>query len=122
MPFKDPLIRREKARLRMRRYRYTHPNYRRDQHLWLTFGITFDEWAERFKTQKFSCAACGTAQAGRSGQGKDGCWHTDHNPALTKADPRYVRGILCHWCNIALHRHQTPVTLHALANYLEKHG
>jgi hypothetical protein len=121
MPYKDPEKRRQASRTRQAKHRLAHPTFRRDQHLRLTFCITLHQWNMLFAAQGFACAACGSRYAGRTSNGKDSCWHTDHNPRLSKAHPHFIRGILCHWCNIALHSRQTPATLRALATYLERH-
>lgn len=121
MPYADPVKRRINNAHRQASFRVSHSSFRRDQHLRLTFGMTQPEWDDLFASQGFVCASCGSDKAGRTKQGKDGCWHTDHNPDKIKGEPGFVRGILCHWCNIALHKHQTPRTLRLLALYLEKH-
>jgi Recombination endonuclease VII len=121
MPYADPAKRRVFSKFRQRKYRLGHPSWRRDQHLRLTYGLTQDQWDAIFLAQGFRCAACQTLQAGRTNTGKDGCWHTDHDPLKKKGDLGFIRGILCHWCNLALHRHQTAISLRLLADYLEKH-
>lgn len=121
MPYANPTEARHYGKLRQRKYRLDHPTWRRDQHLRLTFGMTQDDWAWLFLSQGGKCASCRTDTAGRTAQGREACWHTDHNPNRTKEDPQYVRGILCHWCNIAAHRHQTSTSLRSLADYLEQH-
>lgn len=111
----------ERDMLRREQLSLYNPTWRRDQHLRLTYGITQQQWDELFLKQGRSCAACKRHDAGRTKFGKGACWHTDHNPKYKKDDLRFVRGILCHWCNLAAHRHQTPATLRALADYLEQH-
>ena len=93
----------------------------RDKQLYCKYGITADDWDNLFMAQGNRCAACGTLQAGRTANGKGTAWHTDHNPEYAIGHSKFVRGILCHWCNIALHKRQTPSTLRALADYMEKH-
>lgn len=119
MPYSDPVVNRNAAKLRQRKFRVLHPTNRRDQHLRLTYGITEEQWNNTFAAQGYRCASCHTLHAGRTSFGKSGCWHTDHDPDKKIGDPGFVRGILCHWCNIALHKHQTAASLRALADYLE---
>lgn len=121
MPYADPAKRRKFDMLYMRRKRAKFPTWRRDQHLRLKYGMTQKAWDQMLAAQGYCCASCGRADPGRTKFGKDGCWHTDHNPTKQKGEPGYVRGILCHWCNIALHQYQTSQTLCALADYLERH-
>jgi hypothetical protein len=125
MPYAKTRAGREKRRVQqqMRRDKLGMNGRRahRSWHLFRTYGITADEWDIRFSAQGFRCAACGTLEAGRTFNRKSPAWHTDHNPAYPKGHPKFIRGILCHWCNIALHKRQTPSTLRALADYLEKH-
>jgi hypothetical protein len=123
MPFVDPVRKREYNRLWIRAKRardLTWKHFRRNQHLRSKFGMTREDWERMLAAQGYCCASCGRATPGRTKFGKDGCWHTDHDPTKRKGEPGYVRGILCHWCNIALHQHQTPQTLRALADYLER--
>lgn len=120
MPHKDIDKRRKYSREFKRAFQVRRPTWRRDQHLRLTFGITQVEWDALFERQGYCCAACGSNTAGRTSVGKDGCWHTDHNPAYTKGHLKFIRGILCHWCNLAANKRNTPATLRTLADYLER--
>src|SRR6516225_1016606 len=61
-------------------------------------GITKDEWLALFKSQGKRCAICRTAKPDftSSRHAGDG-WRTDHDHATG-----YVRGILCHKCNLGI--------------------
>ncbi len=118
---KFPDIVREREKLNSHNFHIAHPNFRRDQHLRLVYGVTQQEWEELFFRQGRRCAVCHSRTAGRKESEIGGNWHTDHNPKLKVGDQGFVRGILCHWCNTAANEHNTPMRLRALADYLEKH-
>jgi len=75
-----------------------------------TYGIDYKDWQKLWADQGNVCAGCG----------KDGHTkkrhHVDHDHKTGK-----VRGILCHYCNIALGQcFDDPKILRSLADYLEK--
>lgn len=70
------------------------------------YGITKEQYEALLAAQGYRCALCGTDKPG----GK-GLWHIDHAHAVGEPKIRrtfavspggYVRGLLCHTCNIAL--------------------
>jgi len=85
--------------------------YERNRHYLRKYGLTAAQREAMFIAQGSCCAVCKTDTSGN----KRG-WHTDHDHVTG-----LVRGILCQGCNVALHHRQTPATLRALADYLEKH-
>jgi hypothetical protein len=101
----------EKHRAANARWRAAHPLAARNRARVRKYSITETEWDARFIAQGSCCAVCKKLEP----ESKKG-WHTDHNHVTGR-----VRGILCHWCNTALHKRQTPAILRGLANYLEKH-
>jgi hypothetical protein len=104
-----------------RLYTAVQKRARRNDHLLRTFDLSADKWDWLFIRQDCKCAVCRSSDPGRAGATEQSRWHTDHNPKYQKGDPRYVRGILCHWCNRTLTRRHTPQTLRDLADYLEQH-
>lgn len=61
--------------------------------------------------QMYRCASCDSDKPGPSD------WHVDHNHDTGK-----VRGIVCHWCNLAIgHAYDDPEILRKLTAYLEKY-
>jgi len=72
--------------------------------------MTRDEVFALFEAQGYSCAVCGTTDAG-SAKG----WSVDHDHK-----DGHVRGILCHACNLAANKMMTPAVLRAVADYLER--
>lgn len=59
-----------------------------------TYGITPEQYATLWNKQGEACAICRTSV---NGSGR--AWHVDHDH-----DTGYVRGILCHRCNVSLGR------------------
>ena len=75
------------------------------------YGLTPEEWEQKFNEQGRSCAACAATESGR----KDGRWITDHDHVTG-----LVRGILCHRCNMVA---MEIARVRAVLQYLEKyHG
>jgi hypothetical protein len=77
------------------KYKYLSEEYNRDKNLISKYGITLEQWNEKFKQQDSCCAICGT----KDPRGKN--WHTDHNHTTGK-----IRSILCGWCNTGLGKFQ----------------
>lgn len=66
-------------------------DYRRNDNLKRTYGITLDDWNEMFNNQGGCCAICGKHQSTSKR------FHVDHNHTTGQ-----VRGLLCSQCNTAL--------------------
>lgn len=90
------------------KYPYMSPDYHRDRNLTRKYGITLEEWNQKFQDQDSMCAICSSKEP----RGKN--WHTDHNHETGK-----VRSILCGWCNTAIGKMQEdPELLIMASNYL----
>jgi hypothetical protein len=73
------------------------------------YGITSEQYAALLEQQGDRCAICRTDTPG----GKGG-WHVDHDHAIGR-----VRGLLCHYCNLALGNFKDdPTRLRAALEYL----
>lgn len=109
MPMKD----RDRARAYDRERYPREKAARRAGHLRRLYGISAEEYAFRFASQGYACAACGAEQPGT----KLG-WHTDHSH---RGEDKHVRGILCHHCNIAMGMAKDdPAWLERLAEYARR--
>jgi hypothetical protein len=76
-----------------------------------TYGISIEQRDQMFLDQGSRCAICKSPEP----RWKSG-WHTDHCHETGK-----VRGILCHFCNVALGLLKDNLeTLQAAINYLNK--
>lgn len=64
-------------------------DYLRGRSLRRKYGLTIQQWDERFRAQGSCCAICKATEPGTS-RG----WCTDHDHETGE-----VRGILCHRCN-----------------------
>lgn len=76
----------------------------RNRQLKKNYGISLDEWTEKFEAQGKMCAMCSTTEP----VGKN--WHTDHCHSTGK-----VRSILCSNCNTALGKFGEDPTLLTVA-------
>ena len=79
------------------------------------YGLTQQQWDALFESQGRKCAICGVAEP--NGHGR---WCTDHIHGT-----RIVRGILCHRCNVILHKDLTVGVLENMIRYLSsnvRHG
>jgi len=83
------------------------------------YGITADEWLALLKAQGWRCPVC--LKGGASTR-----WNTDHDhvPGWAKRPPeerrRYVRGILCAYCNHRRVNSRMPAAeARRIAEYLE---
>ena len=87
---------RREARNKKERERYqNNPEHKRKANsraLFNRLGISLEQKEELFESQNKKCASCGSAFPGS----KLG-WHTDHDH-----DTKFIRGILCHPCNLLL--------------------
>lgn len=71
-----------------------HRDYCKERHQkerFKKYGITRDDFDEMFVKQNRKCAICFCSDPGKAG------WRIDHNHSF-----KFVRGILCHSCNILL--------------------
>ena len=85
------------------------------------YGLTEDEWASIADAQGRVCFVCGKVP-------NSGILHIDHEHARgwKKMEPedrkRYVRGLLCWFCNsVMVRKGATPEKLRRAAEYLEKY-
>ena len=67
------------------------PELKRQQNVKKLYGITLDAAEYIFFKQGNACAICKTEEPGGNG------WHIDHNHETS-----YIRGILCHRCNVGI--------------------
>lgn len=98
---------------KLKAYQDRTKGQRRKRNLMKKYGITEEQFDQMFEDQGRCCAICKapTANAGRYG------WHTDHCHEMD-----YVRGILCHGCNVGIgNLRHSPYILRAAADYLEHH-
>lgn len=80
--------------------------HQRKQHLKRSYGLSPAQVEEMSEKQGGKCVTCGSEMLVPD---------IDHCHTCS-----VVRGLLCHPCNIALHRNTTPTVLRALADYLEQ--
>lgn len=86
-------------------------------------SITKDAWLELFEKQEKRCANQSCQNVYPVGDSK---WHIDHDHKCcpTKNGTscgKCVRGILCHYCNVAAgHMNDDPNGMRGLADYLER--
>ena len=109
MPYKDPDKAREHARGRAAAWRKRNPEpaqkTQRKHRLKKQYGLTLEEYQERYNNQRGCCAICGKAVEKL---------HVDHCHTTGR-----VRGLLCTQCNVMLGMAQdNPDTLRAGAEYL----
>lgn len=89
------------------------PSVARDIHLRRTYGITLKQYSNRLGRQGGCCAICRRRPGTRL--------NVDHDHALPKGHPRYIRGLLCSECNTGLGNFRDhPGVLVAAAEYLER--
>lgn len=109
----DPEFKR-KRRMGERRFKEKHPEKfkraQRENRLKRVYGLTQDQLDAMLLRQEDKCAICRAPEPGS----KIG-WHTDHCH-----ESGYVRGILCHHCNLLLGAAKDNIkTLKASISYLE---
>ena len=103
-----PIFRAEWEKQRAIRRLKEDPQYIKRQHLKSKFGLALNEFEEMFSAQEKRCAICHSDVS--RGQG----WHVDHD----HQDGR-IRGILCHFCNLAIGHFRDDVpNLTKAINYL----
>lgn len=77
------------------------------------YGLTPADYDRKLVEQDARCAICATTEPGR----RQAHFSVDHDHATG-----VVRGLLCHFCNVALgHFGDDPARLRAAAAYLEEH-
>lgn len=81
----------EKVREGLRRWYGANTRTVRSKWLFEKYGITVEQWEEKFADQGQVCGCCGTAEPGKKG------WQTDHDHQTGK-----LRDILCGACNKGL--------------------
>jgi hypothetical protein len=87
-----------------------HADRWKTRHLQRSYGLTNEQWNNRFIEQGRCCAICKNPNPGRMG------WHTDHNHETEK-----VRGILCGGCNLSIGLvHEDVTRLRSMIQYLEQ--
>jgi hypothetical protein len=67
------------------------PNFDRRRDLWKHYKMRLEDWDALMAAQDGVCGVCGSAE--HRGKG----WHVDHDHGSGE-----IRGILCHFCNLAL--------------------
>ncbi len=76
------------------------------------YGMTPEQYEEMLAGQGGVCAICKTFRAWRNRN----VLHIDHDHTTGR-----VRGLLCHWCNVAIGSlNESPDTLRAAIAYLEQ--
>lgn len=98
-------------------YREKNRQTLREDQLMRRVGLTYSERDAHFAEQGYQCACCGVNKPGS----KHG-WYVDHDHNKKRGDPGYIRGVVCHHCNSALHKNATPAWCRAMATYLEAHN
>lgn len=87
------------------------PLVTRNYNLLAKYGISLDHFNNLLKQQENRCAVCGGEAMGKANQ-----FHVDHNHSTGN-----IRGLLCHFCNIALGMVRDDIThLEKLINYLKQ--
>lgn len=123
MPYKDPVIRREKQRIASRKFqrkrRAEDPTKAsREYKSWQLrsqYGITIEEYEIMLASQKGLCAICNQPETQRNSWGTGvKLLAVDH-----KHGTKRVRGLLCQSCNMGLGKFgDSPDILKAAAKYL----
>lgn len=86
-----PIYRQQYEQQRRERYLAEDPDFDRRRDLWKHYKMRIEDWDARMAAQGGVCGVCGS----REPRGKG--WHVDHDHALGE-----IRGILCHFCNLAI--------------------
>lgn len=96
----------EGNRERNRKYRKAKPDRFAIYEIRKRYKVSLEEAAVLFERRKIGCEVCNSQTKA----------HVDHDHATGK-----IRGILCNGCNLVIgHAFDSPITLRALANYLER--
>lgn len=114
---RNPEKARAKGRENAARFRQQNPDRVRSYDLLSRYGITLEQYRNLLTTQNNSCAACERSFIGLPSKHV----HIDHCH-----ETKRIRGILCHWCNIALGRcgdseEKVLIMLGNLLAYLRRH-
>lgn len=104
----------EKARNKVKAQRASmNPEVRKEVYrrhsLKSKYGITIEEFDLLLEKQNYCCAICKTDTPGGRGN-----FHVDHNH-----ETGVVRGLLCHLCNVALHKAESKGWLDEAKKYLD---
>lgn len=79
------------------------------------YGLTLEQYEEKFAAQNGQCAICEQPEKCRNGQGEPRRLSVDHDHATGA-----IRGLLCTACNALLgYAEDDPERLEAAARYLE---
>lgn len=83
--------------------------------LWRRYGICIDKFQEMLEAQNYSCAICGVELVAGLPQR-----NTPNKPVIDHChDGGYVRGLLCHGCNLLIgHAKHDMGRLHRAIVYL----
>jgi len=93
---------------RRNRLKTEDPNFDKRRDLKKHYGITLEAYNDLFTQQSKKCGICKSNVSGGKG------WHVDHDH-----ETGAVRGILCHFCNLALgHFKDNPEIMNKAIKYL----
>lgn len=109
---------RERIKEQRQQYREVNRERIQAQKRQNNYGVTPEAYAAMLFSQANSCGICGTQEPGGIGG-----WHIDHDHACCAANckscGKCVRGVLCHYCNVALGNFgDDPAKLEAAITYL----
>lgn len=132
MPYKDPIIRAEKALERNKKFRERHPQYytnydkvhgakyttpRRLTHVKNTYGLDAEEYLQMILDQSNVCAICHNPEKWKNKHGDVRPLSVDHDHVSGK-----VRALLCTSCNALLgHAKDNIDILLSAADYLDQY-
>jgi len=103
-----PTFKAEWEKQRAKRRLKEDPHYVKRRHLKSKFGLSLVDFEELFLSQGTRCAICLSEVSRGNG------WHVDHDHEDGK-----IRGILCHFCNLAIGHFRDDVdSLTKAINYL----
>ena len=84
------------------------------------YGITLEEKDKMIQDQDNKCLRCGLPFEGRSKSPLSPV--VDHDHSFKQGDPKSVRGIIHHKCNLLLGYHEDIEEYQRSMDYLKKHG
>jgi len=103
-----PKMRKVYEEKRRNRLKTEDPNFDKRRDLKKHYGITLEAYNDLFTQQSKKCGICKSNVSGGKG------WHVDHDH-----ETGAVRGILCHFCNLALgHFKDNPEIMNKAIKYL----
>ena len=86
-----PIYRQQYEQQRRDRNLAKDPDFDRRRDLWKHYKMRLEDWDALMAAQGGVCGVCGSPELRGKG------WHVDHDHASGE-----IRGILCHFCNLAL--------------------